>query len=87
MVFQSLNGLGYLLNLSILVLPYLDYELLVYISEYQIRSVLNQLYLEKLGDLVHVIDWDHFLLLLLLIVLLHIKSIQIPSAASIILRV
>jgi len=87
MVFQSLNGLGYLLNLSILVLPYLDYELLVYISEYQIRSVLNQLYLEKLGDLVHVIDWDHFLLLLLLIVLLHIKSIQIPSAAPIILRV
>lgn len=87
MVFQSLNGLGYLLNLSILVLPYLDYELLVYISEYQIRSVLNQLYLEKLGDLVHVIDWDHFLLLLLLIVLLHIKSIQIPPAAPIILRV
>ena len=87
MVFQSLNGLGYLLNLSILVLPYLDYELLVYISEYQIRSVLNQLYLEKLGDLVHVIDWDHFLLLLLLIVLLHIKSIQIPPAAPVILRV
>jgi len=87
MIFQSLNGLGYLLNLSILVLPYLDYELLVYISEYQIRSVLNQLYLEKLGDLVHVIDWDHFLLLLLLIVLLHIKSIQIPPAAPVILRV
>ena len=87
MVFQSLNGLGYLLNLSILVLPYLDYELLVYISEYQIRSVLNQLYLEKLGDLVHVIDWDHFLLLLLLIILLHIKSIQISPAAPIILRV